>query len=424
MRAGALAVGVVALEFAAAVSRFVAGTLLPVVARDLHAGEHLALLLAGSTIGLFVALPVAGRVAARLGASAGLSVGLAGYVAGAVLAATARTPWVFAAGQFVNGVAGGLLAVFGISAVIEHLPPPVRAKVVAAASAMWILPALVGPAATLALERAVGWRWALLLPLPVVIGGRLLISRVARATPPAPRPVGRSWLVPAGVAVLVLAGSLDSGWPLVVAGGLVALVGVAGLLPRGTGRLDRGVPAAMAAMTLFATGYFGADALVTVLLTDGYHVSLGRASVVLSAAPLAWALTSLVAARYARVGVLPAVLGLALAAAGGAVLAFPALAFGAPAFPVAVLGWAAGGIGVGIAYPCLYLLCTTGESYGAVELATAVITAEAFGGLLGQAAGGVLVPAAGLVTTYALFAAMLGAGALAATRAVTPALVR
>jgi MFS family permease len=415
MRPGALAVGVVALEFAAAVSRFVASTLLPVVARDLHAGGHLALLLAGSTIGLFVALPVAGRVAARLGAAGGLSAGLAGYVLGAVVSATARSPWVFAAGQFVNGVAGGLLAVFGISAVIEHLPPGVRAKVVAAASAMWIVPALVGPAATLALERAVGWRWALLLPLPIMIAGRLLVSRVAGASAPTARPLGRTWLVPAGVAVLVLAGSLDRGRPLVVAGGVVAVVGVAGLLPRGTGRLDRGVPAAMAAMTLFATGYFGADGLVTVLLTDGYHVGLGRATVVLSAAPLCWALTSLVAVRYARRGAGPAVLGLGLAAAGGAVLALAG-----PAFPAAVAAWAAGGVGVGIAYPCLYLLCTTGERYGALELATAVITAEAFGGLLGQSAGGVLVPAAGLVTTYLVFAVLLAAGAVAATRAVTP----
>lgn len=46
-------------------------------------------------------------------------------------------------------------------------------------------------------------------------------------------------------------------------------------------------------MTLFAGGYVGADTLVTVLLTARDGVSLGAAAIVLSAAPLAWALTSL-----------------------------------------------------------------------------------------------------------------------------------
>ena len=62
-------------------------------------------------------------------------------------------------------------------------------------------------------------------------------------------------------------------------------------------------------MLPFATGWFGADGLITVLLTDGYGTSVGRAAVVLSAAPLAWAVTSLVAPRR-----VPPAAGLALAA--------------------------------------------------------------------------------------------------------------
>ncbi len=116
-----LAVGVVALEFAAAVSTFVSSTLLPTVARDLDARDRLGLLITGSTIGLFVALPLASRVLDRLGPAKTLSVGLIGYLGGTVMSATARTAWVFGAGQFGAGLASGLLAVFGISAIIVHL---------------------------------------------------------------------------------------------------------------------------------------------------------------------------------------------------------------------------------------------------------------------------------------------------------------
>ena len=62
-----LAVSIVALEFAAAVSSFVSSTKLPTVARDLQARDRLALLVAGSTLGLFAALPLATRVVHRLG---------------------------------------------------------------------------------------------------------------------------------------------------------------------------------------------------------------------------------------------------------------------------------------------------------------------------------------------------------------------
>lgn len=75
----------------------------------------------------------------------------------------------FALGQFTSGLAGGLLAVFGISSAIRHLDERLRIRVVAASSAMWIVPALAGPAATLGLEHLVGWRWILLVPVPFVL---------------------------------------------------------------------------------------------------------------------------------------------------------------------------------------------------------------------------------------------------------------
>ncbi|HEY0807496.1 MAG TPA: MFS transporter [Pseudonocardiaceae bacterium] len=413
--AAMVAVGIVALEFAAAVTTFVSSTLLPTVARDLHAHGHLGLLLAGSILGLFVALPLAARIVHGIGTARTLTVGLVAYVAGAVVAATSRSPVVFAAGQFVGGFAGGLLAVFGISSVIRHLDYRLRIRVIAASSAMWILPALVGPAATLALEHAFGWRWTLLLPMPIVLIGRLLVARVVRADDAGegrPRPLGRTLLVPIGVAALMFG---TSWWPVV--GAVIAVAGVSTIMPAGTVRLARGVPAALGAMTLFATGYFGADSLITVLLTDSYHTSLARAAIVLSAAPLAWAVTSLLVPRIVRDGRRPpAALGLALAACGVTTLAVTLLV--STSFVVALVAWTVGGIGIGLAYPGLYLICTSTDratELDATELATAVITAEAFGALLGRATGGALIVASP-VLTYGLFALFLFAAAAACRR--------
>ena len=405
-----LAAGVVALEFAAAVSSFVSATLLPTVATALDARAHLGLLLAGPTLGLFVALPLAPAVLHRLGPRRTLAAGMVAYLAGAVLSATAVSAWVYAGGRFVGGLASGLLAVFGISAVIRELDEGVRARVVAVSSAMWILPAFVGPPGTLALEHAVGWRWALLAPVPIVLAGRFLVAGAVRTAPdePAHRPVGRTLLVPAGVALLLATRSPV----LVAAGAVVALAGVVGLLPAGTARLRSGAPAALAAMLLFGTGWFGADGLVTVLFTDGYGTSVGRAAIVLSAAPLAWAVTSLAVPRK-----VPPAVGLALAAAGVAVVAASA------SYGLGLVAWTLAGVGIGLAYPGLYLRCTPAGG-PAAALATAVITAEGFGALLGSAAGGVLASTAGLTPAYAAFAAVLVLAALVATRsAPKPALV-
>lgn len=416
-----LAVGIVALEFAAAVSTFVGSTLLPIVAADLGARDRLGLLIAGGTLGLFVAMPLAGTVLRGLGAGRTLAASTALYVGGLVVAATAQQAWAFALGRFTAGAAGGLLAVFGISAAIRRLDERLRLKMVAASSAMWILPAMIGPAATLALEHAAGWRWALVAPVPVVLAGRfLVVSAVRGEAPPGAglddgpgdgqgdgqrlRPV--ALLIPAGAAAVVLAGGV---WPVATVGTLAAVAGTVALLPAGTARLRRGAPAALAAMTLFGAGYVGADSLVTVLLTDEYGVSLARAAAVLGAAPLAWGLTSLVVTRLAPERQVPAA-GLALTAAATAVLAA-----GPREFAVALVAWTLGGAGVGLAYPGLYLRATTGTSARAAELATAVITAETVGGLLGQAGGGALASTS-LTAAYGAFAVLLAAGALAATR--------
>ncbi|MEV7551447.1 MFS transporter [Amycolatopsis sp. NPDC089917] len=401
-----LAVGIVALEFAAAVTGFVASTLLPVVAADLDARDDLGLLIAGSTLGLFVALPLASRVLARIGPRGTLAAGMTAYLGGLLLAALSRTAWTFALGQFSAGLASGLLAVFGISSAIRHLDDRLRIRVVAASSAMWIVPALVGPAVTLGLEHLVGWRWTLLLPVPFVLFGRLLVVRAARGSlsaEDAPRPLLRTLTVPLGAACVVFS---MGHWPVALAGAAITVVGMIAILPAGTARLRPGTPAALGAMVLFAIGYFGADSLITVLLTSEYQVSLGQAAIVLSAAPLGWAVTSLVATKFS----FPAV-GLSLTAAGTAVVAFGG------SFPVALVAWAVAGIGVGLAYPSLYIRATTANSTGltAAELATAVITAECVGQLLGRAVGGSLSSSGpGLLASYALFAAALAAAAIAA----------
>lgn len=429
-----LAAGVVSLEFAAAVSTLVAATLLPVIAEDVAGTSDLGLIVTGPGLGLFVALPIAGPFAARVGARAALTCGLIVHLVGTALAVLATDAWTFAAGRFLIGLGGGLLAVFGISLVIERFEPTLRARVVAASSAMWILPALVGPAATVWLESLVGWRWTLAAPVPIVLAGRMLVALAGGLRASCARTVvsSRALLVPAGVTMLVLAARDVDAWPVAALGAVVATAGLPAMMPPGTLAAHRGVPAAMAVMVLFSIGYVGAGTLVTILFTGVLHTDLGGAAVAATAAPLAWATVSLVADRvdahrgWALRAVTRVRTGLGLAAGGTAALVAVAMTDGADA--VAVGAWAAAGAGVGLAYPALYVACTARDddaAGSAVELAAAVIAAEAFGGLLGPAIGGALTSAPGadvfgLFAAYVVFAGVLSAAAALSGRVVWP----
>lgn len=422
----AFAIGIVVLEFAAAVATLVVTTLLPVVARDLVATDQLAILVSGSAVGLFTAMSVASSVLGRFGVRMTLTVGLVLTLAGGALAATAGSAWSFAGGRFVAGFAAGLLAVFGVSAAIKHLDERIRLRVIAASTAMWIVPGLVGPTATVGLEHLVGWRWTLLSPVPIALLGRLLVLRAAPtnnvSTPH--RPIGRTLLIPIGVTLFVAFTEVRL-WPLAVVALSLAVLGFGALMPQGTLRLRRGAPSALAGLTLFGVGYFGATSLVTIALTEGLGSSLAQAGWALGAAPVAWALVTLTIPRLQDRGVAPGpAAGLAVTTAG--VAAMSVLLFAGVAYPPALVVWAVVGAGVGAAYPTLYLRATTPDgSVGANALASAVITTESFGGLVGSTVGGVVASAAAILDisnragfglAFLGFAVALGLAVIAAAR--------
>lgn len=420
-----LAAGVVVLEFGAAVSSFVAGTLLPVIARDLSAERQVPLLLAGGPIGMFAALPLASWILARFAPGRVLLVGLLVTVFGSGTAASAPNAWIYGAGTFMTGAAGAVLAVFGFSAAIRHLEDALRLKIVAAMSAMWILPATVGPSATLAVEHLAGWRIALLIPLPLILLGRALVLRAGPVGDPEPspaRPAGRALLVPVGVTAGVVL-TQTGAWYLAPAALVVGLAGFFALMPAGTARLRPVAPAALAGLTLFGVGYFGATSLVTLMFSQTFAIPLTRAGLALSVAPIAWALASIVATRIGRQGA-PPVWGLGLAAVSLGAVAVVGLARGP--WVAALVAWALVGFGIGLSYPGLYLRATTEDgSIGASELATAAITSEAFGGLIGSTLGGSvgslsselgLDRADAWCWAFVGFSIALGAAASAATR--------
>src|SRR5699024_4644914 len=67
------------------------------------------------------------------------------FCLGGITATLAPTFTTFIAGRVIQAVSSGVLAMFGLSAVARAVPESLRSRVFSLMSAMWIVPALIGP---------------------------------------------------------------------------------------------------------------------------------------------------------------------------------------------------------------------------------------------------------------------------------------
>src|SRR5918999_4558567 len=292
---GRLTTGLLILEALIAVEILIVAAILPAVQRDLHGLQLYGWNYAALTLASFGAVPIAGKLTDRLGPRRVLGAAIGFYIAGLLLAASAPTMLVLVIARFVQGIGGGGLYTVSLATVAKTYPERIRPRVMALLASMWILPGLLGPPMGAVLTETVGWRWAFLAPLPLIMLATLMVM-------PSLRGVGvseeRSRLpVAASLVLMVGAGALLAGltdltvWsiPLVVVGTAVTIPALRRITPPGTLTARAGIPAASAAAFLASAAFFAIDGFVTLMLTETRGLSLGVASLVLTASAVAWA---------------------------------------------------------------------------------------------------------------------------------------
>jgi MFS family permease len=423
--AGRLAVGLLLLEFVAAVQVFVTATLLPLVSAQLHGERYYGLALSAATVALFVSTPLAIPIAHRVGSRAVLLGSGVLYVAGTLLSATATSMPVFAAGRVVQGLGSGAMLALGYAIVAEDFPSRLRSRMIALLTSMWLLPSLLGPAGAAVLATVVGWRWALLAVLPPLVAAVALVSRRmsgrAAVEQAGAVPLVAVAVMSAGAVAISFAGSRSGGVALgLLAVGLVLVLGGAmRVLPDGSFFGAPPPAAAVGGLLLALFAFFGGDGLITLYVTDGLGASIGWAAAALSAGGVAWSLATLAQPRlldrsgqrgFAIVASGSLMITLGLAAMLVVLLLVPS---GGPAVALVVIAaWTAGGAGMGLVYPTLTLGALLVPAARAGTAAAAVVLTEALGGTLSLAISGSLVSLSatltgtyrtGLLLSYAMF---------------------
>lgn len=421
-----LTVGLVLVETVAAVQVSVVAAIMPAVSHELHGIALYGLVFSGYTLAGLAATPLAGYLADRYGPGRPLAITSGVFVAGSLLCGLAPTMAFLAAARVVQGWGGAALYTIAYGAIAKAYPESGRARMLALLSGAWVVPGLVGPGFGAIVTQTIGWRWCFFGLLPIVAVAfqmayrdlAQLGGRAATDAPPWQWPVVLA--LGTGLIVTGLAARPPLGIVLDVAGLILFVPAVRRVLPRGTFRLERGLPTAVLSSLLLMLAFFVGFYFLPLLVTQFGHRSLLEAGLIVTAVNLTWPIGNWWQAsaveRYSKrllIGASAAALGLSFVAACLVLIGLP--------LPIAYVAWGIGGAAMGIANPTLYLIAVESAPAGSETVAVAALmTTNRLGTSVGTGLAGAFIAISsatshsidvGLGLTFGLAAA----GSIAAT---------
>ncbi len=406
-------------------------TAMPTAVRELDGlawyGWPFSAFLVASVVGMVLG----GDLGDRRGSRTALLTGVGLFALGLLVAGISGHMALFVAARALQGVGGGIISVALYVVAGQAYEPVLRPRLFGAISAAWVLPALVGPLISGLVTAHLTWRLVFLGLLPLIVVGLALVlpalRRFAAAGDAAEPDRTRRWwalLAGIGIAVLQYAGQRRDvaaiGIAVLGLGMLVA--GLRKLLPAGTARARRGLPAVIASRGLLAGAFFGMDVLLPLALSELHGYSPWLAGVPLTFGALGWATASQIQGRrpdldravLLRVGFLFLAGGLA----GTALVAVPGVG-GWPAY----VTWAVAGLGMGLGMPSVGVLLldrspehrrgADSAAFQIADVTTAALCIGVVGVLVAAATGGLLpleaavLVAVGVLTSLALLGAVL-----------------
>ncbi len=398
----ALTVGLVLVVTLVAIEALAVATALPATLKDLGGVSLYGWAFSAFMLASLVGIAAAGPAADERGPAAPLTVGLVLFGAGLVVVGLAPSMPVVVGGRALQGLGTGAVPAIAYAAIGRSYPEELRPRMFAVLSSAWVVPGLAGPAAAGAVAEHLGWRWVFLGLVPMLPVAAALVLPPLRAI----HGSGRRAVSHTGLAVRLATGAalvvigLDARSPvvlvvLVVVGTLVAVPALRRLLPPGTLRAKRGLPAAVLARGLLTFPFFGAEAFLPLMLTSVRHQTTTVAGLALTAATLSWTAGAWVQERWVRRSseAVLACTGLVFVLVG--IAGVTAALFEGVPVAAAALAWAVAGLGMGLAYPMMSLVVLGVAPADEVGTASASVQlADTLGIALSTGIGGAIVAAA------------------------------
>jgi MFS family permease len=419
-----LTVGLVLIVTLVAFEALAIATVMPAAERDLGGLRLYGWAFSGFLLASLVGITWSGEQADRHGPARPLAIGLVFFGTGLLIAGLAPEMWVLVLGRVVQGLGAGVVPSVAYATIGRSYDDRLRPRMFAVLSSAWVVPGLLGPAVAGAVAEYTTWRAVFLGLLPILIMAAVLVLPALRTVGPPASITATERRVPRAVVLAIGAGIAIAGLaaespfvsvPMAVVGIAIALPPLAGLVPPGTLRAARGLPSAIAGNGLLNMSFFGAEAFIPLTLTSIRGQSTVVAGLGLTTAALSWAAGSWVQARasdrWERAAMVR--VGFVLVAGGIGLVATVLW----PAAPVAIvpLGWAVGGLGMGLAYPSFSLITLARAGEGEEGRASSALKLnEVLGAAVGAGIGGGIVAigdasgweTAAMATVFAIMAAV------------------
>lgn len=365
---------------------------MPSVARDLHGETLYPIAVVGLLTTAIVGMVAGGTWSDARGPGIPLTVGGLGFVAGLLVSGFAASMEIFVGGRLLQGLGCGAALTAMYVTVGDAYPAHLRTRVFSLFSTAWVLPSIAGPFIAGALVDIFGWR-SVFLVVAAFAAVSTLVIRAAVGRRAAVRDSALVWgrrpayavITAAGVVALHVAGQgTGTGAVLLLMLGLVVLgISVGPLLPRGTTRARRGLPAVVATRGVFGAAFACVEIFVPLVLQGESGLSPTLTGLLMMVGALGWTAGSSYAGRQGRA----ATTGVLLQAGAVTLLGGGAICLGlvpidhltVPAAAVATLGYTVMAIGMGLTTPLLSTLALDlspagrmGESGAAIQMSDAL----------------------------------------------------
>jgi len=423
-----LGVTLVAFEVTAIV------TAMPTITADLDGDSLFGLAAAVYTLANLVATVAAGELADRRGAVVPYAWSIATFVVGLVVAAAAPSMIWIVIGRTLQGAGTGAFAPIGYVLVKRAFPEEWHATMFAAISAGWVLPSLVAPGLAGWVTHHFGWRWVFvgIVPLALVVGALGAVTMRRIPAPPAehrePTRVGAAVALALGIGGFVAGVQSSRPIPavaLVLLGMGAGAYGYSRLMPAGTWRAARGLPAIVVCRTIAMAAFLGADSFIPLAADRIHGASPTVQGFVIIGAALFWTVGQWIRARWPRPDHRRAIREGFVILALGIVLATPVLWDGWP-LALVFAGWSVGGLGMGLLFNPSTMASTAYATDGSEgRISSQVSLADSLGfSVMGGLGGGAVALAehssvtlrGSLLATFAIAACLAMAGGAAASR--------
>ncbi len=284
-------------------------TVLPLLATEMGARNAYGLVTAAAQVPAFLTMPLGGAMLTRWRPARLMTVLTTLLVSGAVVGVLAPNVEVYVLGEILRGLAAGALATATMGVMVTGLPDAWRRLCLAGGSGMWVVAALAGPVYASGVSASWGWRWALVVYLPVLLAARAVMAgqiRDLRLDEETDRDETVPWLpagaMAAGVAIIgALRASSPWFWPGVVVGTALVLWSCSRVLPDGTLCLAAGRRAGIATLLWVCAFFLTLDYLVAPSAHDVLGLTPTQTGWALTAGGIGWSVVAIACgARPAR----------------------------------------------------------------------------------------------------------------------------